>query len=102
MVLSFNFLREISTVRKASEDTRRQILLAEKEEVTIQENLAKLSQKIQRQKIPLMKAEQVIKNFQDMIREVLDLARRGNENARRILPDWDPDRKPLPPGSYRI
>ena len=82
LALSFQCLLHISAARQTSENTKPQIACAKKEIAIIVENHEKLSKLIECLKIPVMITEYEQKRFTDLMKEVSDLARRGDEDAR--------------------
>ncbi len=66
----------------------------------MKEKHEKLTKAIESQKGPAIHYERELKRFNDTWTELLDAARRGNENAQRIIPDWN--ETPRDPNDHRI
>jgi len=101
LALIFHGLAQISGFRQTSKNLEPEIARAEKEIASIREIHEKRSKEIEKRKILVTQAEQEMKRFTNVIKELDELARHGDKDALNILgPNWE--LTPRDPNDHRL
>ncbi len=85
LALSVLFLSQINGVSTATDTMKWQSTNADKQIVALKDNKEKLAKAIEDRKPLVTQSEQLQKTFTDLMKDVNDLATKGDEDAKKII-----------------